>query len=259
MAALAGVEAVTTVPCTAEFWAELGVAPDTRFTKRQNLTLTHLYRQTAEGWLLNVDGDELLYFAGQTIAEAVDGFDDDLETVRVETAEAIQTEAEDGRHHFRLSMDRMLARQVYEGNAILFARRKGMVGHHVGKSFIRAGIAGATLRQHWGMDAKGGELKGRALGAADGAYLLHYLDNGYEQWRAKVDWRAASNGFHPHLKARVDEINASDDPEAGFRALYTTLFCFDADRLARLEAAGCHLALALDDDAVSVSIPANTA
>ena len=61
IAILDGQARVTCTPCTDDFWRSIAIRPDAPFVKRQNRALTHLYGQLTEGWLLNVDADEILF------------------------------------------------------------------------------------------------------------------------------------------------------------------------------------------------------
>ena len=120
-----------------------------------------------------------------------------------------------------------------------------MVGHKFGKSFTRAGLSNLIMRQHWPvLDDPPGE--NRVIGRAEGAYLLHYSDLGFESWLAKKDWRAASSGFQPQIKAEVSKIAESQNSRAQFLELYRKLHEFDDQQLQRLKDNGAHLYLELN-------------
>jgi hypothetical protein len=51
-------------------------------------------------------------------------------------------------------------------------------------------------------------------------------------------WRAGAHGFADPLKARLDEIAKSPDPEAGYRALYDRLHSLTGPEAAALEQVG---------------------
>lgn len=236
MARIAALPRVKVTPCTPEFWASLGLAADARFTRRQNAVLTQAYLALAEGWLLNVDADELMYVAGGRLDHWL-AARQDAQTIRVATAEHLHSHAPE--QIFRLPLPRPLVNAIYADEADLFRRRFGLIGHADGKSFHRAGRADLRLRQHWSEDASGAEVLGARLGAADGIYLLHYVAQDYAVWRSKLDWRLGSHGFPEPIKERLRVIAAQGgDVEAGYRALFDLLHGVRPDQLAALEAAG---------------------
>jgi hypothetical protein len=236
IARLAALPRVSATPCTPEFWRSIGLSPEARFTRRQNAVLTHAYHALADGWLLNVDADELMYVAGTTLADWL-ATRDDAQTIRVATAEHVLGGGYE--QIFRLPIPRAAVNAVYGDEADLFRRRFGLIGHADGKSFHRAGRADLHLRQHWSEDASGEEVTGARLGASDGIYLLHYIAQDYAIWRSKLEWRLGSHGFPEPIKARLRELQAQGgDIEAGYRALFDLLHGVDAVQLAALEALG---------------------
>jgi hypothetical protein len=233
----AGEDRVRIQPCTPAFWNGLGLSQDARFTRRQNAALTHAYQALDRDWLLNVDADELMYFPGTTLADRLALVPPDVQTIRVATAELVDTGG-DGRV-FRLPVSRAAVNEIYGTDADIFRPRFGLVGHADGKSFHRAGRSDLRLRQHWAEDATGAEVTGLRWGPAAGAYLLHYQSPDYDLWRAKLDWRLGSHGFSDPVKERLRAIQAADsDPEPDYRALHKLLHCLTADREARLRELG---------------------
>ena len=232
---LAELPRVICVACTAEFWQGLGVSAEARFTRRQNTVLTHAYHQQAEGWLLNVDADELMYAKGTTLAAWLENRED-TQTIRIATAEHVHGGT--GRL-FRLPIPRKTVNAIYGAEADLFRRRHGLIGHADGKSFHRAGRADLRLRQHWSEDAAGQEVEGARLGAADGVYLLHYMAPDFTAWRAKLEWRLGSHGFPEPIKDRLRAIQAADgDVEAGYLVLFQLLHCIEPEVARDLAAVG---------------------
>ena len=122
----AGDDRVRVQPCTPEFWNGLGLSPDARFTRRQNAALTHAYRAQDRGWLLNVDADELMYFPGTTLAARMALVPPDVQTIRVATAELVETAAPG--QVFRLPLSRAAVNNVYGADADIFRRRFGLIG-----------------------------------------------------------------------------------------------------------------------------------
>jgi hypothetical protein len=234
---LASAAGVTVTPCTPEFWHGLGLSPDVRFTRRQNAALTWAYGQVQDGWLLNVDADELMYFPGTTLAARLETVAAEDRTIRVASAELVGADVPE--QMFRIQVPRERIGAVYADAADLFRRRFGLIGHADGKSFHRAGQPGIRLRQHWAEDAGGNEVPGLRWGAAEGAYLLHYLAPDYELWRAKLEWRLGSHGFPEPIKERLRAIQASEpDPEAAYRRLYDLLHRLTPAQIAQLREIG---------------------
>lgn len=235
---------VEPVPCTPDFWAGLGLSPERRFTRRQNATLTAAYRALKEGWLLNVDADELMRFNGCTLGEAVRRFPDDAVCVRVATAE--QVHLADGGEAFRLPIPRDVVSCVYGDSAQLFRPRAGLLGHADGKAFHRAGQKGIRLRQHWAEDETGNQVDSLRLGDAEGAHLLHFAAPDYAAWRAKLDWRLSSANLAAGVREMLIDLRDSHpDPEVAYAALWERLFRLTPDQEAALDAAGGLLRLKL--------------
>lgn len=249
---LAGHPAVTCIPCTAEFWAGLGLTPDTRFTKRQNMALSWVYRSMPDGWLLNVDADEFLHVMNGTVSSFLAAMPAETEAVRVETAEIVAGPAGATENIYRLPMERDVARRVYGDSAALFGpRRKGLIGHPQGKSFVRCGLPGVSLRQHWAQRADGSEIVERYVPVREGAALLHHIGLDYVVWRAKLDWRLVSSGFTVPLTERIRGMLDLPDAEEQLRALHADLHGVDVERLDRLRAEGVSLELPFDLDAIT--------
>lgn len=238
------------VPCRPEIWADLGMAPDARFVKRQNAAMSAAYRAATEPWFLNVDADEFLHVEGRSIGALLAEQAAETEAVRITTAEIVGTVAPSGKTQFRLPMQRDAAKRVYRDNAYVFGpRRMGLIGHPQGKSVTRTGIAGAIVRQHWVERADRSRVNERVLGPEAGCYLLHVIGQDYDTWRAKLDWRSASRGFTVPLTERIAAAMAGPDPEARLRAFHAIMHHMDAATLDRLDAEGARLQLSLDLDA----------
>lgn len=228
---------VTVVRCTADFWERLGFSPEARFPRRQNAAMTWLYRQCDEDWLLNVDADEFMHMP-TGVDRFLNSIPNDIETVRVESAENLMTEgADDG--YYRLPMEREAAKRVYGDAARLFGpKRKGLVGHPQGKSFIRTGIEDISLRQHWAQSTGERQVREAFVESRSGFALLHHVGDNYDIWRSKLQWRIGSRGFTGPLSNAIKEALEQDDAEDCIRAIYNELHLCDADRLDRLKAEG---------------------
>ncbi|AHM04401.1 hypothetical protein roselon_02050 [Roseibacterium elongatum DSM 19469] len=234
--ALAGEPRLDLIPCTPETWRKMGAKPDARFTRRQRAALTTGYHTASEGWVLILDADELMWFPGQTLADATARFSPAIASVRVASAE--QVFLQDGGEALRLPISRQAVNEIYGQDAELFRPRLGLVGHAEGKSFHRAGLDGARFKMHWGHDAEGNRLPEHLLCPADGAHLVHYAAPDYDTWRAKVGWRTGSWGFAEPVKQTLLAAFDAPDAEARFRALYDRLYTLDADTVRHLEDRG---------------------
>ena len=234
--ALAGDPRLDLRPCTADLWTKMGVQPDARFTRRQRAAMTAAYREVRSGWVMILDADELMWTRDRRLPEALAGLPDDVPTLRIHSAEEVGLAS--GGAAFRMPVPRKTVDDIYGADAPLFRPRFGLVGHPEGKSIHRAGQHDIRLKLHWAVTEDGSKVEGPVWGAAERAYLLHYFAPGYDRWRAKMDWRAGAHGFADPLKARLAEIAALEDPEAGYRALYHRLHGLNAAEEAALEAAG---------------------
>lgn len=243
------VERVECIRCTPEFWHSVGIDPEARFTKRQNRAMAYVYATVADGWFLNVDSDELLHLDGRTLAEEVERQAAEVRAIRVEPVEHLNTPDSDGTH-FRCLMRPWMQRKVYGDLAPAMKPRKGLMGHTLGKSVTRAGLADVVVRQHWVQSAEGEALNDVTLGTGEGAYLLHFVDQGFETWRAKLPWRLSSRGFRGPIREILTDVLQEPDPEPALRRLYDMFFVFDQARLEKLAECGARFDLPLDLDQV---------
>ena len=241
---------VSCTRCTPEFWRGLGLEPDERFTLRQNRVLSHAYAACDTGWVLNVDADEFLWLGPRSLPRFAARQPDEVRAVRVQPAEVVQLDEPDGATWFRMPMRRRHLRSIYKDDRALFRLREGMVGHVDGKSMIRTGLMLSAIRQHWAEDADKLPIKDKMVGKRQQAVLLHFLDGGYDHWRSKVEWRAASAGFNGRIRQRLNgQTDEAPMTEDDYRELYRRLHCFDAERRDELEASGRFLRLEDDFDA----------
>lgn len=251
IAMLDGIAGVECIPCTPEFWHSIGIDPSARFSKRQNWAMSHVYSTVLAGWFLNVDCDELLYLKGRSVAEELDAQPEDTRAVRFLTAEHIHTPASDGLH-FRLAMSTMGQLRAYAGSVAGMTLRRGLMGHFLGKSATRAGQPGLVTRQHAMLDLQGEAIPHRVMGAAQGAYLLHFIDGGFSEWCGKLPTRMSNRWFPAPMRDLILAALDLPEPEPELRKLYDIFFVFDADRLERLRQAGARFDLDVDPDAVAV-------
>lgn len=235
---------ITIIPCTDNFWRSIDTKPSARFTKRQNAALNHAYRNLAAEWLLNVDADELVYFADYTIAERLAKIPSEITSILVVPTEHVLSDR-DGTW-FRVPMPRQDLNQIYGEDADLFRLRRGLVGHADGKSFHRRGQTGIRLRQHWAENAAGEVTPALRLDASDQAYLLHFVAPDYDIWRAKMDWRLSSHGFSGPMKERIFALRGEIGDESFYPDLYRCMHHLSAERHDALLSSGYLLQIDLD-------------
>lgn len=237
IAMLDHLDRVITVPCTPDFWHSLGHSQDTRFTKRQNSACRKGYDMVREGWVLNVDADELLIVGGLDVAGFLDQFPVDCRSVLIEPAEAINLGDEAGETAFRSKMPRHVIRKAYGDMAHLMRRNDGLIGHNVGKSIFRAGLGNFWLRQHFGQLPDGSRIIDHTVGPTDGAAILHFFSRGYEDWRRKLEYRLTNRGFRPRMRNALEA--AKKTGEAELRALYAKLHFISHEQAEILEKGDC--------------------
>jgi hypothetical protein len=234
--ALAGDPRVEFRPCTPALWASFSVSAEARFTKRQRAAMTAAYREVADGWVMILDADELMWLCGRSLPQGLASLSPDTPSLRIQTAEEVTLPG--GDLAFRLPIARSTVDAIYGVEAGLLRPRFGLVGHPEGKSIHRAGLPGIRLKLHWAVTEEGTPVAGPVWGAAERAYLLHYFAPGYARWRDKMGWRAGAHGFADPLKARLADIAQSPDPETGYRALYDRLHSLTAAEAVALEQVG---------------------
>lgn len=243
---LAHLDRVTAIPCTAEFWHALGHSPQTRFTKRQNTACRHGYDMVTDGWILNVDADELLMVSGMDVGAFLKSFPATCRSVLIEPAEAVQIGDEAGETVFRAKTPRTVIRAAYGGLRTLMRRNDGLVGHNVGKSLIRAGQKDFWLRQHFGQLADGSSIIDHTIRPPDGAAILHFFSRGYADWRRKLDYRLTNRGFRPQMRAALEEARSKG--ETALHQIYAELHYLSPDQAKILEDAGCLFQFDLEMD-----------
>lgn len=234
--ALAGDPRVEFRPCTPALWTGLGVSVEARFTKRQRAAMTAAYHEVADGWVMILDADELMWLCGRSLPEGLAELGPDTPTLRIQTAEEVALPG--GDLAFRMPIARRAVDAIYGAEAGLFRPRFGLVGHPEGKSIHRAGLPGIRLKLHWAVTEDGTPVAGPLWGHTERAYLLHYFAPGYARWRDKMGWRAGAHGFADPLKARLAEMAQRPDPETGYRALYDRLHSLTQAEAVALEQVG---------------------
>lgn len=227
--------------CDAAFWDDVGVDPSSRFTLRQNTAIRRLYETAGPGWFLNVDGDELVHLEGRTLAEELAGQPADVIKLGFLPAEPLQTPHDAETLHVRTRQAKpWLIRNLYGDLAPGLMRRGGLLGHNFGKIAFRTGLSLKSIRQHDVQDQNGEAPPGPHLGPAEGAWLLHFVDQGFEAWRSKAEWRLGARGFSHKFGLALQAALDAEDAEAALREIYDRLFVFDQDRIDLLKRGGAH-------------------
>ncbi|KIN63383.1 Glycosyl transferase family 2 [Sulfitobacter noctilucicola] len=236
--ALAHREGVRCIPCTHKFWRQIGINPGARFTKRQNAAMQFVYDRSPVGWFLNVDGDEFVHLEGRNLKEEVSRQPKDVNAFIIRPVERIRCPHSPDYLQFRMPMPRWRCKAIYGDFSQAMRKRQGLAGHWYGKSVTRTGLIKHTMRQHFMQTPEGDHLTDVTLGPEQGAYLLHFVDQGFEAWRSKLEWRLSSRGFRPEMAAFINAALVSAEPEKALRAIHDALFVFDAPRISKLEEAG---------------------
>ena len=240
---------VTTIRCDAAFWAGFGLNSDSEFRQRQIAALTHGYRAVTEGWVAVLDADELFWFNGRSFGDVL-SLDGDVRSIRVLTAELVHhANPLSGQTHFRNALTVGQCSAVYGADAFLLRRTNGLVGHREGKSITRAGLGIRRMRPHFAALARHTLGTDVIWSGIEGAHLLHFLNDGFENWRSKLDRRLRGNGIRPRMKAAIQKILATDTPEPALRAFFAAVHGIDDETLARLHGMQAHLRLDIDFDA----------
>lgn len=164
--------------------------------------------------------------------------------VTIRSAEHVQTPQDTGQYHFRLPQPRWLRQLLYPNFAGHLRTREGFVGHIVSKSCTRTGLGSRVrIRQHWAAVEGRDLIAARIMDHADGAHLLHFVDRGFMNWRAKLDWRLSSRGYVDRMKNTLLAAMEADAPEAELWKIYAELHVFGPERLQVLADSGRLLSL----------------
>ena len=220
---------------------KIGIRPKARFTLRQNAAMQYVYDRLPEGWFLNVDGDEFVYLKDRNLKEEVLRQPEHIRSVMIRPAERVHCADTPNIMQFRMAMPRWCCRGIYGDLGSAMQKRHGLSGHWIGKSVTRTGLAKHTVRQHFLQTPEEAPLTDVILDSQQGAYLLHFLDQGFEAWRSKLDWRLSSRGFRREMTNILEVALNSAEPEVALRDIYTGLFVFDRSKLAKLDRANSRL------------------
>ena len=232
---LAGLEQVTTVACSPEFWLEhLGSSEIALHGVRQNTATTLGYARATEDWVLNLDADEFLHLGAVPVTTFLSEVPPGVNVIRFRPAESVFVDDPQGREHFRLPIDRKSVTEVHGDFGVNTKRRLGFFGHLDGKSLIRSGLEGVRLRQHWPEDESRQVLLDLDFQALPDMCILHQNAETFEMWRGKLDFRLSTNSIPGMLRGVLRSLLVEGD-EAGIRDVYDKIFSLSEDALTKMQ------------------------
>ncbi|MBW3245458.1 glycosyltransferase family 2 protein [Epibacterium sp. DP7N7-1] len=229
IARLKGIPEVDIHPATDEFWQACGANPEGHFTHRQNKSMHYLYKQATSDWVVNLDGDELVYCRDGLFADLLALQPTDVRSVLMGVAEHVGRSEDGARCQFRLPMWPRLSRRVYRDFSCYMEGNSGLVGHTVGKSAVRTGLPSMRFHPHWLVGEDGKRIVDRGISFEDGVGILHYYADDYDVWRRKLDYRVnaqARNRRTEILTALQGLLEAGD--EEGIRDFYKRMHQLNA-------------------------------
>lgn len=244
------------IECDDAFWKKAhGGRPDS-VEDRQRCIYEIAYRNCCADWLLVVDTDEFVVGFDQ-IEKAIRKAPNSPDVVRIPTAEAVfgsqdPLDADFGATHFRVPQNKYLAqlapRILYPGYGNLFIR--GLLGHAIGKQFIRSGLAEMEIGIHSAFK-QGNLLSPLSVvnyAPQDGVFLCHFDAISYPQWREKWDRRLRNRDTAEMGKKRDRQlelyVRQSKKGEEALSDLFRDLYVLSARKFRLMNALG--LAFAYD-------------
>lgn len=239
---------VSIVECNEKFWAYKENGRPNSVEDRQRSVYELAYKECLAKWLLVVDTDEFIV-----------GFDliekstrrTSAPAVRVASAEAIfsvqdQQNQEFSAKHFRIPQNKyfaqILPRIFYPKYGHLFIR--GLLGHSVGKQFIRAGMSDIQIGIHsiFRNNVAVRPLEIVNYAANDGVFLCHFDAISYPQWKEKWE-RRLKNGDTAEMGAKRDRqmevyLRTSSLGEAAIHDLFCDLYGISPYKLQMMKVMG---------------------
>jgi len=238
---------VRAMPLTDDLLAEMGLERQDHGGLQENIG-SHAYPSLDTDWVARLDVDELLLPApGKTVAGIIDEFAEDAVTCVISPAEVLPGRDPQGRIRVRTEMEPEVLAQVYGDVARYLTRRRGLIGHRMGKSLSRCGLDGFEVRTHSARYIDRRPLPGRPrISRTHGIDLLHFNASSFDAWRRMLGARMFNASFDPdltaHLRALATQGEAALDE---LRHLYERINVFDDDRFAQLVGLGSGRALDL--------------
>ena len=237
---------VEAVPCTPEFWDRIGFVSDHRFVKRQVAAIRHGYAETKLPWIVVLDADELIWVRETTFSAFLAQRAPSIRSVLFRPAERVYV-PNLGRHMLRTEMQEDTIQAVYGKLQKAMIGRRGLYGHVVGKSVHRAGIAGMEVRQHFGQFNRKEHIIDELIDWQTGGGVIHLMNNSYENWRGKLEFRRISSSTSRRLTRILSD--AIDSGEEGrIKAIYRKIFEVDQESFGLMSEDGALHELPFDPD-----------
>jgi len=237
---LEGIPALDIHPATEAFWQACGIGRAEHFTRRQNYAMRYLYQRATSDWVVNLDGDELVYCRDDRLSDLLARQQTDVRSILMGVAEHVRRDdAAEACDQFRLPMWPGLSRRVYREFSCYMEPNRGLIGHTVGKSVVRTGLPSKRFHPHWLVGEDGKRIVDQKITAEDGVGILHYYGDDYDVWRRKLDYRVgaqARNRRNEILEALQGFLEAGD--EEGLRDFYMRMHYLNARQVNLLASRG---------------------
>lgn len=189
------IDGVTYTACDARYWSNLRVDRPGNQVLRQIKNANQGYRECRTDWFLFCDADEFAV-AETSFAQLLSAVDPDNQHVRLRVAERAfpadrpQRDIFDG--VFRREINKpALLKSIYGDLASMTTR--GILGHTLGKSFVRSGNSRLQIRIHFPVPSSAKEeARLKAQGALqpgpwlDNAWLAHFDGMTPFHWKLKL-------------------------------------------------------------------------
>ncbi|MEL6521233.1 MAG: glycosyltransferase family 2 protein [Pseudomonadota bacterium] len=245
-------EKVRIHPCDENLWRQFGVARPGSVEKRQWHIALNAFRAIETDWMLHVDADEFV-FADQPMRNLLSAVPDDVEVLRLPTAEAVWCPSDSNEDAFTSTGFRTalpshlskLRRVIYPLHHGLFSPQ-GIIGHVQGKIFIRKGTQVDALTCHNAL------RKGQKIGswASDlgptfqSLHLGHFDAVSFDHWQTKWRRRTAGESIYITLsKTRLRQMQtierALHGKPSGALRMFRKLYRLSPIQFAILRSLGC--------------------
>jgi hypothetical protein len=225
------------IECDEAFWNARGGRPEALESRQGAVFLIGLERCRTP-WLLVVDADEFV-FGDMTIAELLELVPDDVDAVRLPTAEAVWGPGDPfgvpfASTYFRTAwppgkVSRLMCRLIF--GRISGQMRSGLTGHTGGKEFIRTGRGIDEIGNHRAyrggrevtVDARriDRRLEAMFLGHFDGIGLEHWT----RKWYMRAEKETGSVRMREARSAQMKLIlRTTREGDAAMRALFARYY-----------------------------------
>lgn len=243
---------VDCTPCTPGFWAHLHVDPAAHFTFRQNAVAMHGYARIKDGWVAVVDADELMFPINGSLDDLLASLPITERSVLIKPAEYVSFDNNPALTLFRRPMKPQQVNRIYGGFADYLRGNRGLVGHLVGKSITRAGLAVSRAHPHWFCDRNGKRIIDATRTIEDGYAMLHFYFLNYADWRRKMEYRikAMPRGRRDMLLEHL-AILLQQGAERRLRRVWRNMHVLSVSQKAMMQKRGLLFAPELDLTAVT--------